>query len=61
MSESKLIKYYVVDAFADMPFHGNSAGVCLLDEWINDTVMQQIAFENNLAETAFLLKQNGYL
>ncbi|MGW8115167.1 PhzF family phenazine biosynthesis protein [Caproicibacterium sp. NSD3] len=55
-----MIKYYVVDAFADMPFHGNPAGVCLLDKWINDAVMQQIAFENNLAETAFLLKQNGY-
>lgn len=54
-----MIKYYVVDAFADTPFHGNPAGVCLLDEWIEDAVMQQIAFENNLAETAFLLKHNG--
>lgn len=55
-----MIKYYVVDAFADIPFHGNPAGVCLLDECIEDVVMQQIAFENNLAETAFLLKHNGY-
>ncbi len=54
-----MIKYYVVDAFADIPFHGNPAGVCLLDEWVEDAVMQQIAFENNLAETAFLLKNNG--
>lgn len=57
---SLLIQYYVVDAFAEMPFHGNPAGVCLLDEWIDDSVMQQIAFENNLAETAFLVKQDGY-
>lgn len=55
-----MIKYYVVDAFSEKPFHGNPAGVCLLEKWIDDSVMQQIAFENNLAETAFLVKQDGY-
>lgn len=52
------MKYYVVDAFTDNLFKGNPAGVCLLDSEIPDTIMQKIAFENNLAETAFLLKTN---
>ena len=50
------MKYYVIDAFADKVFSGNPAGVCLLDYEIADDMMQKIAFENNLAETAFLLK-----
>ncbi|MEI6100597.1 MAG: PhzF family phenazine biosynthesis protein, partial [Eubacteriales bacterium] len=54
------MRYYIVDAFADKLFSGNPAGVCLLDEWINDSMMQSIAFENNLAETAFLVKKEGY-
>jgi len=49
------MKYYVVDAFADQVFHGNQAGVCLLDAPLDDCVMQKIAAENNLAETAFIL------
>ncbi|HKM33672.1 MAG TPA: PhzF family phenazine biosynthesis protein [Lachnospiraceae bacterium] len=51
------MKYYVVDAFTDEVFKGNPAGVCLLDVAIPDEKMQKIAFENNLAETAFLLKK----
>jgi len=51
------MKYYVVDAFTDEIFRGNPAGVCLLDKELSDDVMQKIAFENNLAETAFLLKK----
>ena len=55
------MKYYVVDAFASQLFKGNPAGICLLDEWIDDATMQNIAFENNLAETAFLVqKDNSY-
>ena len=54
------MKYYVVDVFTDKRFHGNPAGVCLLDEWLDDTVLQNIAAENNLAETAFLFKRDGY-
>jgi PhzF family phenazine biosynthesis protein len=50
------MKYYVVDAFAEELFKGNPAGVCLLDQWISDDTMQSIAAENNLAETAFLVK-----
>jgi PhzF family phenazine biosynthesis protein len=54
------MKYYVVDVFTKERFHGNPAGVCLLDHWLEDSVMQNIASENNLAETAFLVKQDGY-
>ena len=54
------MKYFVVDAFTDKPFHGNPAGVCLMDKPFNDSLMQKIAFENNLSETAFLFKREGY-
>lgn len=54
------MKYYVVDAFTKERYHGNPAGVCLLDHWLEDSLMQSIAFENNLAETAFLVKQENY-
>jgi len=52
------LKYYVVDAFADGPFTGNPAGVCLLEEPLSAELMQKIAAQNNLAETAFVC-QNG--
>jgi len=58
--EYNCLKYYVVDVFTDSVFGGNPAGVCLLDNWIKDDLMQKIAFENNLSETAFLVKQDGY-
>ncbi|HEX3902943.1 MAG TPA: PhzF family phenazine biosynthesis protein [Polyangia bacterium] len=45
---------YQVDAFADRPFAGNPAAVCLVEAPIPEAVMQQIAAENNLAETAFI-------
>ena len=51
--------YYVIDAFADELFSGNPAGVCLLNEWPSDLVMQRVAAENNLAETAFFAKNGG--
>jgi len=54
------MKYYVVDVFTTERFCGNPAGVCILDEWLPDERMQSIAFENNLAETAFLVKREGY-
>ena len=54
------MKYYVVDVFTDMLFGGNTAGVCLLNEWLDDAILQRIAFENNLSETAFLVKRDGY-
>jgi len=51
----KRIKMYQVDAFTDKLFSGNPAAVCILDKWLSDDLMQSIAFENNLAETAFVI------
>ena len=55
----KKIPLYQVDAFAAQLFKGNPAAVCLLDNWIEDALMQAIAAENNLAETAFLVPQGN--
>jgi PhzF family phenazine biosynthesis protein len=49
---------YQVDAFAEKVFTGNPAAVIPLDQWIDDALMQQLAMENNLAETVFFVK-NG--
>jgi PhzF family phenazine biosynthesis protein len=49
------IPYFEVDAFASKLFHGNPAGVCPLEKWLDDALMQSIATENNLAETAFFV------
>ena len=46
---------YQVDAFTDTLFRGNPAAVCPLEEWLPDALMQQIAMENNLSETAFFV------
>lgn len=55
------LKLYQIDAFADKVFSGNSAAVCPLESWLDDSLMQKIAMENNLAETAFYTKQDdGY-
>lgn len=48
-------KLFQVDAFTDRLFAGNPAAVCILDRWIDDKLMQSVANENNLAETAFLV------
>ncbi|MBT5927109.1 MAG: PhzF family phenazine biosynthesis protein [Verrucomicrobia bacterium] len=45
-----------VDAFADRVFQGNPAAICPLDDWLDDSLMQSIATENNLSETAYILK-----
>lgn len=50
---------YQIDAFTDTLFSGNPAAVCLLENWLDDTIMQHIAEENNLAETAFVVKNKG--
>ena len=55
------ISLYQIDAFASKLFEGNPAAVCPLDEWLPDEIMQSIAEENNLSETAFFVpKGNGY-
>ncbi len=53
------IPIYQVDAFATQVFAGNPAAVCPLDAWLSDEVMQAIALENNLSETAFLVSRGG--
>lgn len=55
------MKYYVVDAFSENLFSGNPAGVCILEEMIEEELMQKIAAENNLSETAFVYEvADGY-
>ena len=51
------MRYYVVNAFADDLFGGNPAGVCVLDAWPDEALMQSIAMQNNLSETAFVVKK----
>lgn len=55
------MRCYVVDAFTDVVFRGNSAAVCILDAWLSEPLMQAIAMENNLSETVFTVKgEAGY-
>lgn len=55
------LKLYIADAFTGQLFGGNPAAVCPLAQWLPDEVMQKIAAENNLAETAFVVKEEeGY-
>jgi PhzF family phenazine biosynthesis protein len=49
------IKQYQVDAFASRAFEGNPAAVCPLETWLDDALLQAIAEENNLSETAFFV------
>jgi PhzF family phenazine biosynthesis protein len=53
------ITIYQVDAFTSKVFAGNPAAVCLLDNWFEDSVLQSIAAENNLSETAFLVRNES--
>jgi PhzF family phenazine biosynthesis protein len=50
---------YQVDAFASEVFKGNPAAVCICDQWPDVKLMQQIANENNLSETAFAVPAKG--
>ncbi|HEY5998608.1 MAG TPA: PhzF family phenazine biosynthesis protein [bacterium] len=52
-----MIPFYQVDAFTSCLFAGNPAGVCVLDAWLPDATLQAIAAENNLSETAFLVRR----
>ena len=51
-------KIYQIDAFTSQTFGGNPAAVCILDSWFSPELMQKIAQENNLAETAFAVKKD---
>jgi PhzF family phenazine biosynthesis protein len=52
------LEIYQVDAFAEKVFEGNPAAVCPLKEWVSDEVLQKIAEENNLSETAFFAPED---
>lgn len=55
------MEIYQIDAFTDKVFHGNPAAVCLVSHWLNDELLQAIAVENNLSETAFVMEdKDGY-
>ncbi len=55
------MKQYIVDAFTDKPFAGNPAAVCVMDRWPSESSMMKLAMENNLSETAFIVKEEeGY-
>lgn len=51
------MKQYIVDAFTDKPFSGNPAAVCVMDSWASEEAMMKLAMENNLSETAFIVKE----
>ena len=51
------MKQYIVDAFTNKVFRGNPAAVCVMDQWPEETWMMQLAAENNLSETAFIVKE----
>ena len=56
------IPIFQLDAFTDKPFGGNPAAVCPLQEWLPDDVMQSIALENNVSDTAFYVPEgDGFL
>ncbi|MFC1490411.1 PhzF family phenazine biosynthesis protein [Candidatus Latescibacterota bacterium] len=54
------IPLYIVDAFTSTVFGGNPAAICVLDDWPDTVLLQNIAAENFLPETAFLVKREGY-
>jgi PhzF family phenazine biosynthesis protein len=53
------IPYYQVDAFTSRVFSGNPAGVCLLADWLPDVLLQSLAAENHLSETAFVIQRDS--
>lgn len=54
------IPIYQIDAFTNRVFKGNPAAVCPLENWLEDHLMQLIAMENNLSETAFMVDQGNH-
>ena len=55
------MKQYIVDAFTRSPFRGNPAAVCVMNSWPSEQFMKALAGENNLSETAFIVKEEqGY-
>ena len=59
-TKAMIIPIYQVDAFTDQIFSGNPAAVCPLENWLADELLQKIAAENNLSETAFIKMDNHH-
>jgi len=53
------LEFHQIDAFSDQPFEGNPAMVYRLDAWLADDLMQRIAAEHNLSETAFVVRETA--
>ena len=53
------MKQYIVDAFTSKPFSGNPAAICVMENWPSGEFMMKLAMENNLSETAFIVKEAG--
>lgn len=53
------MKQYIVDAFTDKIFSGNPAAICVMNEWLSEELMMAITVENNLSETAFVVKEGN--
>jgi predicted PhzF superfamily epimerase YddE/YHI9 len=53
------LEFHQIDAFTDQPFAGNPAIVYRLDRWLDEALMQRIAAEHNLAETAFVVREGN--
>ena len=51
------MKQYIIDAFTGTPFAGNPAAVCVMDKWPSEKYMMNLAMENNLSETAFIVRE----
>lgn len=54
------LDFHQVDAFSQQAFAGNPAMIYRLDAWLGDGLMQQIAAEHNLAETAFMVREGSH-
>jgi PhzF family phenazine biosynthesis protein len=54
------IPLFQIDAFTDTLFRGNPAAVCPLESWLDEAMLQAVAAENNLSETAFFVKQSDF-
>lgn len=55
------MKQFIVDAFTSEVFSGNPAAICVMDRWPDESIMMKMAMENNLSETAFLVKEKDGL
>ena len=55
--EKNKMRQYIVDSFTNIPFTGNPAAVCVMESWPSEESMMKLAMENNLSETAFIVKE----